>query len=272
MFKRSVLTQFLLLLIPVYGLLFFGFNAFFKNQIETNFNETLFHKAFSITNTVALLAAAPLGRQQVETIPVLMSTLVADRDIEAIRIENLAGDTVYSYGNFDSVSGDLICKEVVSYANHSGIHAVGTVTLGLTRDRMWRLVDDAVSIVILGGLALLCSLIFVVIVAYRLTAGRQLSGLVASIRSFQETGIHEDAPASSDDQLGEVIRTYNAMQTDATEQRNEMERYSRRLSESIDIRTKAYSEEIDRHKKTADKLIHFLNSNDRSPTEDDTNN
>ncbi len=174
-----------------------------------DFNNKQQAKLEQITATQSLLLAEPLWNKDWDQISLNTATLIADPEINAIRIFDQNHKTVFAYGS-NKNNQHLSKKQSISFADDASIHPIGYIEISLSDDNITSSIKQR-----LYARGLMVGIfLFIVICAYialQYTVGRALKKLLFSIKKAEEKGVLTPVDWQSNDELGQIVKAYNAM-------------------------------------------------------------
>ena len=201
-----------------------------------------------------LLAEAVANRDQ-ELIRLSAASTISDPDVINAMVRDQNGALLGSFGVKHNQQNKLCRTRSISYANHDLPQKVGFLTLCLT-DR--NVISGLRQRFYERGLllAIFLLVIFSAYLALRFTVGIALSRLLHSIKSAEEQGVLVPVKWQSNDELGQVVAAYNAMQYRHEGDVAAVRLAHDQLEQRVEERTKLLSREISARKEVERELTY----------------
>lgn len=169
-------------------------------------------KLAGMTARYSLLLSAPLWEGRGDQIDLLVAMAIADTDVRGIAVLDAAGTAIANYGTAIDEGGDLTFRASINHFDGENVIRIGAVLLAFTDENL--LADVWTETVYHAGLGvfLLLAAIAAAHFVLRSTVGVPLQKLLAAIRIERESGARIPVDWKSDDQVGQVVAAYNALQ------------------------------------------------------------
>lgn len=220
--KRTVHGRFLVAYIPAVLLLIALFFGGFEFVAYRSAAADLRERMTRLGANLSIVLAEPVAIGQTDLIRSVVANAINDRDVSAIRVVGLAGQTLASLSR-DGANGDqtLVFDKPIMLGAGDRTRTVGQLTVVMTKQRL----HDAMirRLYFAGSLAamLLAAIVIVGSFVYRRVIGEPLGQLIEIINETdQGRGIKRIDPVR-DDEVGDVFRAFNKMRD--RQHRNELE-------------------------------------------------
>ncbi len=255
--KKSLYLHFMSVILPMIVFVFIVIIAVFEWSNYEKLHQGLTSKLNNLTTTYSLLLAEPVAMKDTRVLQYFNIFLISDPDISFVQITNSHNEILAEYGDtpVEDESSSLLRSVGISYSSQGLNKTVGKLTLGVSTKRINRQLEREVRYELVLLLTLIVIVLISVRIAYVYAIGRPLESLTKSIERYKNTGIHTPALVSDDDELGTVITTYNTMQLQQNETREELKHHQQNLEKLVVQRTQALEEELKNHALTATKLF-----------------
>lgn len=209
--RHRLSTKFLLITVPavVLSALAFVFVSFLHRVEERE----QINRQLAAQQAVghASLLSYPIWNLDEQTVGAILVSLTDLPRVHCVRVEGVVGMAgLAAVGRCEALEGLWAQSAPIVYLDRDGEHPVGVL-------RQW--VDTSVGRaealrdlgpLLLQLVLLVAVLIFCSLWAFARTVHRPLAQVADSLRAFRERGVREPVKWSSQDELGEFIREYNA--------------------------------------------------------------
>ena len=161
--------------------------------------------------------------------PDFHSAKVLDADGQLVARKDMKG----AHGRVDLIRGSHdIIYETKSQKESIGRLEVAFHTLGIQDELKERLLTDVLVV-----LVLMIILVVVTMGVTRRVIGRPITELRASIERLRTENVREPVPWDSADEIGELVRAFNALQETQAESEAEIKKYQEHLQQLVNERT-----------------------------------
>jgi len=255
--KKGLYLHFMSVILPMIVVVFTLIISVFEwSNYETSHNK-LVEKLNSLSTSYALLLSDAVADRDIDALQYFNVLLITDPDIAYVQIKDAQDKVLTEYGDVLIADRKGIIGRTVSINNtNSGSSIViGSLGIGMTTDHIIAHLHRQIRYEIILLLALIIIVLLSVRIAYVYAIGRPLASLTESIDTFKDSGVHTPVPIKQDDELGHVIKTYNTMQLQQIETRDELKKHQHNLEGIVEQRTQALENELRNHAHTATKLF-----------------
>jgi diguanylate cyclase (GGDEF)-like protein/PAS domain S-box-containing protein len=255
-YRSNVFFNLIIRLLPIVTIVFFIVILVFEwahfNQEKTQLRV----KLDKLTATYSMIFSEPVKHQDRDVMDLFLAAILSEPDVSFVEIKALPEEEVLiEYGGGDRDQTKLISTQKITFVEHSQIDEIGQITIGFsTRNLRHHFISNMRHNAI-TYLILVLTLLLSLRLAYHWSIGRYLDRLLESISRFRATGKHVDINVEQEDELGQVIATYNQMQQQQVETRLRLLQYQETLEDQVEARSRDLVEELDRHRHTAEQLF-----------------
>ena len=227
----SVTAKFLIILIPILLLTTLGFSAMFFVSKHAELRQTLAGRIDTVAESNAMALSASLGAMDEAATRNIIKAIAINPELRCVVVEDeVVGKRFLWPEGGCPKDGDLDMIDRVIQGNGQRL---GMLSLSFTyapADAQVR--GEIVSTLSLLALVLIGT-VFTALTAHRLTIGIPLKRLIASIRLADRDHERRFVDWDSADELGRVIRAYNAMMSRLNEEEAALRQSEERLSLAI---------------------------------------
>ncbi len=218
------------------------FLFFDSRELKTQ-RERLIENLNQFTATLSVPITSLLWDFDVSTMNNMISVLYAGADgtdIESIMVFDEKGYAVASIGDYKALPGspDLRARKPLVYASSNVTKFLGTLVVTYHLERLMEGRRKRLGSNVAAILTLVIMLTVVTLVATRLVIGRPLSRLRGSIDRMREENIYTAVRWKSNDEVGDLVRSFNDMQRLKAAAEKKLLRYQNDLEKIIDDRTR----------------------------------
>jgi len=205
----TVSAKFLLILVPSLVVAVSLFSALFFYDRYKDLQAALREKVATIADINAAALSNNLWTFDVQAIRNVIQAIGANRELVCVEVSDDLSDGLFAWpGPSCPLSGDAnIERRPVRVQNLQ----VGTITLHYSHDVVREQLRQEVVNTAVLLLLMLAGTIAAALAALRLTVGRPLGRLIASILESERGGGHQPVDWRAADELGRVIQAHNAM-------------------------------------------------------------
>lgn len=171
-------------------------------------------------------------------VELILAALITDQDVFAASVFDDRGRLIASVGPVDEIEfSEYFIREEITFGEGSRRTVVGQLELALTDARLTQLrVERLTLTVVLAGI-LLAAVIMATVAANKRAVGRPLGLLMASINREQQGKSRQSVDWDSDDEIGQVVSAFNAMQRRQSAYEAQLKEASEVLERRVDERT-----------------------------------
>lgn len=227
----TVSAKFLLILIPSLVLAVTLFSAIFFYDRYQDLRVALTDKIATIADINAAALSTTLWSFDVTAIRNVIQAIAANRELVCVEVTDDLADGLFAWPGSDCQRSDgtNVERRAISVQNLQ----VGTITLhysdALVREQLRQEVVNTAFLLAL----MLAGTVAAALAALRLTVGRPLHRLIASILDSEGGRGHRPVDWSAGDELGRVIQAYNGMLARLGEEEAALRKSEQRLALAI---------------------------------------
>ena len=205
----TVSAKFLLILVPSLVVAVSLFSALFFYDRYKDLQAALREKVATIADINAAALSSNLWTFDVQAIRNVIQAIGANRELVCVEVSDDLADGLFAWpGPSCPLSSDANIERRPIRVQHL---QVGTITLHYSHDVVREQLRQEVVNTTLLLLLMLAGTIAAALAALRLTVGRPLGRLIASILESERGGGHRPVDWRAADELGRVIQAHNAM-------------------------------------------------------------
>jgi len=210
---KSLKTAFLASVLPLILLIVAGTMTFHGFEMFDAERSALLRKKDRILRSQSIiLARAAYARDEVQ-VTLQIAPILTDPDVAGIFVYTADQRPIASFGTTSPREGNAIRgDEPIRYALQGGLETVGRIELVLTDARLQAAFESYVFTTIALSLALTLALVIAVRLGFTLTIERPLTRLLEAIDRTRQGAVRETVPWHRDDEIGRVIKAFNALQ------------------------------------------------------------
>lgn len=234
--SKSLSFKFISVIVPLFLVVFVASVGFYEWNRFDKACEALERRLQTMAASQSIIIASPVADKDPDRLSVLLASVVSDQDLVGIAVYDTNGNTLDSFGNLDNPKEELHQVISINYADETGIRKVGVLELVMTDERLHaelneRLIDDAILVTVL-----LLALSIGAIVTHRVIVMRPLDQLRHAIN--ETAGGHSmQVNWESDDEIGQLIKSYNRMQERLGDFANRLHLAHSQLEKRVEDRT-----------------------------------
>ena len=236
---RSLRTGFLSLSISlVVGLVATFFVVVTYRDAQVRFDE-IKNKLSLLLDSQTILLAEPLAENDFDSLIVILAPVLADPDIASVAIEDGNGKVIEQFGEpLETIDSDYLARRDISSVGNSKIETIGGLVLGADQSRV-----RALLMVRAQEAAILSILVIVAIIggiqwSLQSSVITPLARLLNNINKGDVGSDREDVVWHRDDEIGRLIKAFNAAQRHQAYYENELREAQRLLEKRVEERTR----------------------------------
>jgi len=182
----------------------------------------------------------PLWEYDHDAVRALLENMARNPDFHSARVLDADGQLVAqkrmqgSTGHVDLIEGN----HDVIYKTGAQSEVIGKLEVSFHTHGIWAELKERLILDALVVLVLVFVLVVVTLIVTRRVIGRPIMDLRASIERLRTENIREPVPWDTADEIGELVRAFNALQEDQAESEAEIKRYQEHLEQLVGDRTK----------------------------------
>jgi len=212
--------------------------ALFEWNARVQAREELRAKVDRLADIQSAVIAESLWNVNDAQVELILAALITDQDVLAASVYDERDRLVASVGETDLAEGsDYRVLSDIVYSAGGRETTVGVLDLALTDARLAALrVERLVLTTALAGI-LLIAVIMATVAANKQAVGRPLALLMASINREQQGESRQPIDWQSDDEIGQVVTAFNAMQQRQSAYEAQLKEASDVLEQRVEERT-----------------------------------
>jgi sigma-B regulation protein RsbU (phosphoserine phosphatase) len=240
---NSVRTKFLAFVVPLVMLstvLVFGWSEYNARRGAELKLEDKLEKLVAIQSAVI---AQSLWNVDDSQIKLILAALAIDPDVIGVTVHDEQGKLVGSIGTVKEIDKlQFFAKKTVVFKNRGKLAVIGSLSIALTDASLKLAARERLLLAIELATVLLICVVISALVGNRRTIGIPLERLLKSINRSRQG--HERSPViwHSNDEIGEVVSSFNEMQERQQAYEEELEEARDNLEHRVEERTKDLEE------------------------------
>jgi len=224
---KSLHANFLALVVPLSLVLFVLILSTFEWYAYQQARGHLLAKLIRLSSSQSIILAEAVWANDSNLVSLMVASAISDPDVRGIAVLGRDGEPLDSWGEGWAFKGELVNWTTITYTANDDLEDVGMLKVAYTDARLLLEVRRRLLNGMGVALLLLCAGIISAYIAQRSTVGIALSKLIRSMAQDMEHQEFAPVQWSSEDEIGRVIRAYNALRRDQQE-------YDRRLRQAHD--------------------------------------
>ncbi|KPF45526.1 EAL domain-containing protein [Rhizobium sp. AAP43] len=234
---RSVQSRFLAMVALAFSVIVVPLFALFLNLATDRASRELQQNLEVLIEANAQALAKPLWDFDTESVEQITATIVSNSSVNSVRVEDLSGGIKVSRPALPrwSKNGLAHLSREIFYQAVEGPKPVGKITLYYSRIDMFSSLRQAevmlIGIFALAVLGTVCAAVF----GHRLMVIRPLLKLTAAIEATRRLGSRHHVDWQSNDEIGRLARSFNAMQIKLENEEAELRLAHRRTTDVYNL-------------------------------------
>ncbi len=255
----SLRTKFLVLVIPLFVLstaAVFAVSELIAHREATQQVRAKLNALVAIHSAVLSESMWNVADEQIELI---LAALATDPDVLGAVVYDESDTAIMSVGKTDAIDSAQFHAVSDIFHTHRGEQTrIGRLALALSDYRIQA--EFRTRLIIASGLAalLLLSLVVIALIGNRQTIGLPLERLLKSINSSRLSGKRLPVAWDSRDEIGEVIASFNEMQTRQAAYEEELREARDQLERRVEQRTRELAGKTKQLEQLSNQLAKFL--------------
>ncbi len=226
----TVSAKFLLILVPSLVLAVSLFSSVFFYNRHQDLRVALRDKVATIADVNAAALSASLWSFDVNAIRNVVQAIAANRELVCVEVTDDIADGLFVWPGVDCPTNNPDTeRRAIKVQNLQ----VGTITLHFSYDAVREQLRQEIVNTVFLLLMMLAGTIAAALAALRLTIGKPLRRLIASILASEQGHGHRPVDWRAADELGRVIHAYNGMLARLGEEEAALRKSEQRLSLAI---------------------------------------
>ena len=239
--RLSLLSKFLLLIVPLLIGVSFAFFALFNRFAENEAAEALKLRMENVASVQAAALAGPVWVLDDQQISLVLTAMTVDADIRGVLVADERGDVLASEGALESEEEVfLTVAQPIEHAPRAGDEpkAIGVLRIAYSTDGLVAQSRDRLFFTL--AMASIMSLIAVggAVLALRTSVNKPLALFLDRIRQQREGDESEVFVWDHNDEIGTLVAAYNELQASQIQFRNELADIRDKLELRVEERTK----------------------------------
>ena len=170
--RRTVFFRFAGIVLPILVGTFVLAIVYYEWSEHRQARTELETKLDKLVHVYSLLYSEPVATDNLDIIRMVTVALIADTDVAVVSVENADGQIIDGYGDVSDADPKLLRSMTISFASDESFQSVGTLTLGLTSQRLQNKIRDTLfNAGILLALLIVSASVSVYIAFYRAVGG-----------------------------------------------------------------------------------------------------
>ncbi len=236
---RSLRTGFLSLSISlVVGLVAAFFVIVTYRDAQERFSG-LQDKLNLILDSQTILLAGPLVDQDVDSIVVILAPVLADPDIAAVAIKDLDGKVIEHFGEpLDTINSDYLAQRDIISVGNGRTETIGSLVLGADQSHVIALLTVRAQEAAILSILVIVAIIGGIQWSLQNSVITPLARLLRNIKEGEVGSDREEVVWHRDDEIGRLIKAFNAAQHRQAYYENELREAQQLLEKRVEERTR----------------------------------
>ncbi|WP_193170040.1 sensor histidine kinase [Nisaea nitritireducens] len=181
-------------------------------------------KLDTLVSRQSLLMGEAVAEGRNDRIGLLVAQTIADRDVATIAVLDNSGAALNQYGDLPDQNAPLTRAVAINYMGENSYKRVGTLVISMSEGPAVDRLTYTLFCIALLGLALLAAASVAAHLVLRTTVSQPLDKMLTAIRIQRESGARIPIDWDSEDQIGQVVSAYNALQLRQTKTESDLTR------------------------------------------------
>lgn len=235
---KSVQAKVLLFVVPVVLLSTMLVFTLFELNARAQAEEELRAKLERLAEIQSAVLAESLWNVNDAQVELILASLITDQDVLAASVFDDRDRLVASVGATDRIErSDYVISREIAFGEAGREIVVGQLELALTDARLAQLRGERLFLTAALAGILLAAVIMATILANKQAVGRPLALLMESINREQQGKSRQAVDWQSDDEIGQVVSAFNAMQRRQSAYEAQLKEASDVLEQRVEERT-----------------------------------
>ncbi len=218
---RSLLVKFLIIFFPL-TLIVVSVSTIYVAVLDYKAaTEAVAYKQQESAKTISRALALPLWNFDIETAENIVAGLIVDQDVISAELIDDKGETVtlITVKNYEQISDEkLFVSQIVTINDGGTEYEIAALKVEYTNDRLEKALGTRIITTIAIVLLLLITNILAALFALRVSVTIPLSKITDAVSNSNDKNLAE-AQWQSNDEIGDLIKTYNEMVLEVNENR-----------------------------------------------------
>ncbi|WP_323796212.1 HAMP domain-containing sensor histidine kinase [Nisaea sp.] len=220
----SISTRYLMRFVPIILVIFTILISIYGTIAYREAISSLESKLDTLVSRQSLLMGEAVAESRNDRIGLLVAQTIADRDVATIAVLDNNGAALNKYGNVPDANAPLTRAVAINYMGDNSFKRVGTLVISMSKEPAVERLTYTLFCIALLGIALLAAASVAAHLVLRTTVSQPLDKMLTAIRIQRESGARIPIDWDSEDQIGQVVSAYNALQLRQTKTESDLTR------------------------------------------------
>jgi signal transduction histidine kinase len=213
---KSISTRYLTRFVPIIVVVFAVLIAIYGTITYRESKADLAAKLDTLLARQSLLLGEAVANRRDDRIGLLVAQTIADRDVATIAVLDKNGNVLNKYGSIPDRADALAGRMAINHMSADSYERVGTLIVSMSDGPAIASLVNSLVYISLLGLALIGSAAVAAHLVLRATVSQPLDMMLNAIHIQRDSGARIPIDWESQDQIGQVVAAYNALQSRQT--------------------------------------------------------
>ncbi|WP_420404357.1 sensor histidine kinase [Nisaea sp.] len=209
---KSISSRYLTRFVPIIVVVFAVLIAIYGTVTYRESKADLASKLDTLMARQSLLLGEAVANRRDDRIGLLVAQTIADRDVASIAVLDRHGSVLNKYGPIPDQADPLVGRIAINHMGEDSYQRVGTLIVSMSDGPAIASLLNSLVYISLLGLALIASAAVAAHLVLRATVGQPLDMMLNAIHIQRDSGARIPIDWESEDQIGQVVAAYNALQ------------------------------------------------------------
>lgn len=220
----SISARYLTRFVPIILIIFTILISIYGTIAYREALNSLESKLDTLVSRQSLLMGEAVAEGRNDRIGLLVAQTIADRDVATIAVLDNNGEALNKYGNLPDPKAPLTRTVAINHMGENSYMRVGTLVISMSEGPAVERLTYTLFCIGLLGISLLASASVAAHMVLRTTVSQPLDKMLTAIRIQRESGARIPIDWDSEDQIGQVVSAYNALQLRQTKTESDLTR------------------------------------------------
>lgn len=220
----SISARYLTRFVPIILVIFTILISIYGTIAYRQALDSLDSKLDTLVARQSLLMGEAVADGRNDRIGLLVAQTIADRDVATIAVLDNNGAAINKYGDLPDPQAPLTRTVAINHMGENSYKRVGTLVISMSEEPAVERLTYTLFYIALLGLALLAAASIAAHLVLRATVSQPLDKMLTAIRIQRESGARIPIDWDSEDQIGQVVSAYNALQLRQTKTESDLTR------------------------------------------------
>jgi len=233
----SLSAKFIATVTPIFICVFVLFVGIYEWGNYEKSREELMQHLDTMAASQSIILAESIANRDAGQLSLLLASVISDPNLVGVEVHDTNGQILDSFGDVQAGDAQFRKTITVNFADGDDVRKVGTLTLRMTDRNLKKALRKHLIDHGLLATALLISGLIGAALAHRRIVGRPLGKLLSAINETRG-GRRGQVDWHSNDEIGEVIESYNEMQRRLEKYERDLKAAHSQLEQSVEARTR----------------------------------